>query len=382
VTQFQFSRLAAASLAAAATLGAPLAATAQSVEVTKMCACWVTSLSADGSAATGTMNGTSATFRWTKEKGARPLGRNTVSHMDGQGAGIPTISDDGKTIAATIMDDTNTYGTQGRWTQGSGWQQLGPMPADGGIMDSFDSGVFGMSGDGKTVTGLYWRPGQQGGSAHGSAWTAATGVVGMSTDGRSSRIDGANRDGTVLAGWEEDPQYGFRRAAVWVNGVKTIIGGSGYYAWPSAVTAVNSDGTILVGQDVDEALQTEVATMWKWDGSAWQKTSLGLGPNSDPSGSSYAIDVSDDGSVVVGMYRTSFDTFSSGGFRWTADTGLVDVQAWVESQGANIGKRVFVFEATSVSHDGRSMSLVAQQSTAPYAYRSLLVTQKDQARVK
>jgi len=382
VIQFQFSRLAAASLAAAAALGAPLAATAQSVEVTKMCGCWVTSLSADGSAATGTMNGNLATFRWTKEKGARPLGRNTVTHLQGQGAGTPRISNDGKTIAATIMDDTNTYGTQGRWTQGAGWQQLGPMPADGGIMDSFDSGVFGMSKDGNSVTGLYWRPGQQGGSAHGSVWTAATGVVGEPTDGRSSRIDGANLDGTVLVGWEEDPQYGFRRAAVWVNGVKTILGGSGYYSWPSEASAVNSSGTIIVGQDVDETIQAEVATMWKWDGSAWQKTSLGLGPNSDSSGSSYALGLSDDGSVVVGMYRTSFDTFSSGGFRWAQDTGVLDAQAWVQSQGVNLGKRLFVMEATSITRDGRSIGLVGMQMNAPYAYRSLLVTQKDGARAK
>jgi hypothetical protein len=181
VIQFQFSRLAAASLAAAAFLGAPGAASAQSVEVTKMCACWVTSLSADGSAATGMMNNTYATFRWTAKKGARPLGRNTASHLQGQTAGTPRISDDGKTIAATIMDDSNTYGTQGRWTQGGGWQQLSPMPEDGGIMDSFDGSVFGMSKDGGTVTGLYWRPGQTGGSAHGSTWTASTGVVGIPT---------------------------------------------------------------------------------------------------------------------------------------------------------------------------------------------------------
>jgi hypothetical protein len=55
-----------------------------------------------------------------------------------------------------------TYGTEGRWAVGSGWQELGPVPPDGGIMDNVDPGVFGVSGDGDTVTGLYWRPGQQG----------------------------------------------------------------------------------------------------------------------------------------------------------------------------------------------------------------------------
>src|SRR5262249_1748680 len=75
VTLLKLSRLAAASVAAGTFLSAPLAAGAQSVQVTKMCACWVTALSADGSAATGLLNSNYATFRWTMEKGAKPLGR-------------------------------------------------------------------------------------------------------------------------------------------------------------------------------------------------------------------------------------------------------------------------------------------------------------------
>jgi uncharacterized membrane protein len=382
VTQFRFSRLAAASIAAGTFLTAPLAANAQTIEVTKMCACWVTGLSADGHAATGMTNSNFATFRWTQKDGVKTLGRNTAKFLQGQTAGVPAISDDGRTIAATIMDDTNTYGTEGLWTVGAGWQQLGPMPPDGGIMDSFDSSVFGMSGDGKTVTGLYWRPGQQGGSAHGSVWTAATGVVGMPTAGRSSRIDGANRDGTVLVGWEEDPQTGVRMAAVWVNGVKTMIDDGGGVGWPSEASSVNGDGTIIVGQAVDVARQQEAAVMWKWDGTTWQKTILGLGPNDDGTGSAYALGVSDDGSVVVGMYRNNFWDFSDGGFLWTQDAGLVDAQSWLIAQGFHVDKRMNVFEVTAITHDGKTMSMVAQQNKAPYEYRSLLVARTDGARIR
>jgi hypothetical protein len=35
-----------------------------------------------------------------------------------------------------------------------------------------------------------------------------------------------------------------------------------------------------------------------------------------------------------------------------------------------------VFEVTSISRDGRSMGLVGAQVAPPYAYKSLLVTQK------
>jgi uncharacterized membrane protein len=366
---------------AAAVAGATVAQ-AQSVQVDRLCACWVTGLSADGSAAVGMMNNNYATFRWTAAGGVQTLGRNTATDLQGQTAGVPAISADGNVVAATIIDSTHTYGTEGRWTAAGGWHQLRPMPADGGVMDSFDSSVFGMSGDGNTVTGLYWRPNQPGGSAHGSVWTAATGVVGMQTDGRSSRIDGANYDGTVLVGWEEDPQYGERRAAVWVNGTKTILDDGGGVGWPSEASTVNSAGTIIVGQAVDLASQREEATMWTWDGSQWNKKLLGVGPGATASGSAYALGVSDDGSVVVGMYRNKFSTFSSGGFVWTEASGLVDVQGWLLTQGVNLKAHLNILQVPAISADGRVLALLAQQAQQPYAYRSLRVTRLDGAKVK
>lgn len=121
-----------------------------------------------------------------------------------RGSGEPAISGDGTVVVSTIIDDSPTCGTQGRWTAATGWQQLmPPRPADGAIVDAEDGSVFGMSRDGRGVTGLYWRHTAAGGLAH------------------ASRIDDANADGSVSVGWDEHPSYGNRRAAGWIHGVKT-----------------------------------------------------------------------------------------------------------------------------------------------------------------
>ena len=378
---FKFRRLSAAVFAASASLAVPLAADAQSVQVNKVCACYLTDLSEDGSAATGQMNSNFATFRWTQSGGVQTLGRNMYVGLGGQISGTPRISDDGRTIAATIIDDTHSYGTSGRWTVDGGWEQLG-LPADGGILDRNDSSVFGMSGDGRTITGLYWRPNQPGGLAHGSVWTAATGMVGIPTDGGSSRIDGANRDGTVLSGWEEDPVRGYRRATVWVNGARTILDDGGPDGWPSEASAVNADGTIVVGNANNPDTQRVEAVMWKWNGAKWVKKILGVGPHGLASASAYATGVSDDGSIVVGFFRNKFNIFSSGGFVWTQASGLVDAEGWLQSEGVNMKKHLSVIQVSAVSGDGRVLAMYAVQNEPPFGARSLLVTRQEGAQAK
>jgi uncharacterized membrane protein len=371
VTHFQLRHIAAAALATGAFLSAPLTASAQSVKVTKLCACAVTGVSADGSAATGMMNKNFGTFRWTKTGGVESLGRGTAKALGGRTAGTPAISADGRVIASTIIDETHSYGTQGRWVVGEGWTQLTP-PADGGVLGGFDSSVFGMSGDGKTVTGLYWLPSLW--IAHGSAWTEATGMVGMASSGRSGRIDGANYDGSVLVGWDEHPSFGYRRATVWVNGVKTIIDDGGPQGWPSEATFVNSNGTIIVGQSGNPDTQIEEATMWTWNGSAWIRKYLGVAPGTTVTGNSFAVGVSDDGSMVVGNYFTDLDVGHTSGFVWTEASGFVDAKDWLASQGVNTDKDLDLTRVPAITPDGRVLAMVARQTVAPFGDRSILVT--------
>ena len=342
------------------------------VQVLRIGTGFVTDLSADGKTAVGQMNSNFETFRWTEETGMVGLGRNMYIRMGGAVSGLPAVSADGRSVASTIIDDTRTHGTQGLWTVDAGWTQLAPpLPADGGVMDTEDSSVYGISRDGKVVTGLYWRPFQSGGSAHGSVWTAATNMQGLPTAGGSARIDDANGDGSVLVGWEEDPVNGGRQATVWVGGVKSKLeAGSD---WPSEAERVNTDGTVIVGQALNPVTQREEGALWRWNGTSWDKTSLGAIPGTTGSGYCYANGVSDAGDVVVGFCRPKFSVFQTTAFIWTPESGAVNLNTWLASQGAGFhGKRTAV-NAMGLSADGLSMAIVTRETAPPFKTLSLLI---------
>jgi len=364
-----FTLIRPAVLLAVAGVALPLAAArAETFEGRDICRCYVTSMSADGTAATGQLTGSYQTFHWTWQGGMQALGRGTQRKLK-TSAGTPAISADGKVVAATIIDAGQDHGTQGRWTAETGWQQLmPPRPADGAIVDRYDGSVFGMSRDGQTITGLYWRNTGVGGLAHGSRWTEGGQVVDMGSSGNSSRIDDANGDGSVLVGWDEHPQYGNRRAAVWVHGVKTVLEDSD---WPSEAGAVNADGTIIVGQAVDPATQINGAAMWTWNGSQWVKKSLGVLAGTQPGGMAYATALSDDGKTVVGTARRFFSP-SNRGFIWTEDSGMVEAGKYFKDRGYNVGKKLEIQSVSTISADGQVMGISGIE-VATGATRSIAV---------
>jgi uncharacterized membrane protein len=363
--------LALRSTAAAAALwmaAVPAPAAAQGVTVVNIGPGAVTDISADGRAATGQANVTSETFRWTPETGIVKLGRGTYRALQGRVSGTPGISDDGQTIASTILDDTRDHGTQGLWTVAGGWQQLTPpLPADGGILDAEDSSVFGLSRDGKVVTGLYWRPGQSGGSAHGSVWSAATNMKGLPTAGGSARIDDANADGSVLAGWEEDPVNGSRRPAIWAAGSRSILGSSG------EVASINAVGNIAAGQIYNEAAGRSEAARWVLQDGSWSLRTLGVLPGTKPGGFSYATALSDDGRIVVGFNRKNFNVFETDAFIWTEQTGMVDFNAFLKSRGVDLSDKTKVNFLPAITGNGRVIAAVATDVAPPYTTRSLLI---------
>lgn len=360
-------------LLTALVLAFPLAAGAETVVLEKVGGGYITDLSADGSAAVGQLNGSYEAFRWTAATGIAKLGRGTFKKLH-RTSGLPGISDDGKTVAATILDDSETFGTSGLWTAETGWTQLTPpLPPGGGVMDAEDSSVFGISGNGKVVTGLFWRPGARDGSAHGSRWAVGTGMADMGSSGNASRIDDANATGSVLVGWDEDPVSASRRAAVWVDGVKTVLDTT---EWPSEASAVNRAGTIVVGQAANPARNHEMsAAMWKRVGGSWQVTYLGLLANAKQGGSAYASGVSDDGSMVVGMARRSFLEYATQGFVWTAEGGMVEAMAYLKQRGvpASQGRKFAINNLTALSRDGKVIAATGQATTPPYASGSLLI---------
>jgi uncharacterized membrane protein len=337
----------------------------------EICHCYATDLSDDGTAATGTLNGSNTTFYWQAGRGMTSLGRGTYRQLR-RGSGVPAISGDGQVVGSTILDETGSFGTQGRWTAETGWQQLmPPRPADGGVVDAEDGSVFGMSRDGLALTGLYWRKTAEGGLAHASRWTSATGVQDLGSGGGSSRVDDADRTGRVLVGWDEHPTWGIRRAAVWLDGVKTLLEPEDS-DWPSEAGAVNADGSVIVGQAVDPARQIQAAVKWTWNGSRWVKTLLGNLPHTVPGGSAYANGVSDDGSIVVGTATREFSP-SSLGFVWTAAEGMTEAGRYLHQRGIDLSQRMDIFSISAISGDGSVMAAVGTQKSPPFTTRSVAV---------
>jgi probable HAF family extracellular repeat protein len=167
-----------------------------------------TACSSDGSVVAGNTVAAYEPYRWTLATGLVNLGHGSGPVL-GRGGGVPGISADGTRVASTIISDDSTVVTAGLWTQGQGWQQLAPpLPPGGGPMDESIADVNGMSGDGNTVVGLFWRPA---GRAHAYRWTPATGMVDLGSSGNASKAHDASFDGSVIAGWDESTTYGFRQ---------------------------------------------------------------------------------------------------------------------------------------------------------------------------
>jgi uncharacterized membrane protein len=312
-----------------------------------------TDISADGSVVVGNTVGAYETFRWTQSTGIVPLGRATAPVL-GVGAGTPDVSWDGNHISATILDDTGTLATQGRWTNGAGWQELmPPVPPGGGVLDQSLGSAWGLSGDGSTVTGFFWRPGQPGGSAHASSWTQATGVVDLGSDGNSSSGRGANYDGSVIVGWDEHPSFGNRRPAVWVNGVKTVFTPDN--DGPSELTAANADGTIVVGSDFNFPANHEDAAIWRYVGGSWVVQNLGSLPGTVVNGLGISSDVTADGSMVVGYNRLNFNFLTSTGTVWTAQTGLISATQFLTDNGVTLPAGFLITDFAAISADGSTI---------------------------
>jgi uncharacterized membrane protein len=350
-------------------LVAPLCALAQAITLVEVGKIRGTGMSEDGRNVVGYKGATSRVVRWTEGSGMLDLGRNTFAKTGG-GSGDPAISRDGQAIAATIIDDTRTTRIQGRWTVAGGWQQLGPLPADAALIDSEVSTAWGMSDDGKVVTGFYWTAA---GLAKGSTWREDLGVTGFDAPGVSARIDDANQDGSVLVGWEENATTRQRQAAVWTNGVRTFLDGPD---GAGQADSVNANGTVIVGQGYDSASGRSVAVIWRWTGRRWLRTALGVLKGTS-SGYSYATGVSDDGRIVVGFNRAKFSVFETEAFIWTEESGMVRADDWVHSRGKDIRSRFAMRFMPAINGAGTAILAVGQDKEPPFTQRSLVIRLKE-----
>lgn len=254
------------------------------------------------------------------------------------------------------------------------------MPSDAGIIDQSLASSWGLSGDGNTVTGLYWRAGQPGGSAHPTRWTAADGVVDLGTPGSGScehcgsgRANATNHDGSVIVGWVENPDFGTWWPTVWVNGVRTVLRETEGFA---EADGVSPDGLTIVGHSFFPPItgaSIAEAAVWRWDGAAWVVQRLGKLPGTAPPfGLATASDVTADGSMIVGYNR--FGAGNETGFIWTPATGLVDVVNYLTSNGVSLPPNFNFTDVSGISADGSVIIGIGFETVSPFAARSFRIT--------
>lgn len=265
-------------------------------------------------------------------------------------AGIAASGD-----GARITGDVSSFGDEsaGRYTSGLGWSSFGGLGQSG--CDSSLSSAYDISSDGSRCVGLGWS----GCSAGAFLWTQTDGISALPQFGpNSSRADTISGDGTVIGGWDE-ASNGSRRAAVWVENqifgtwseVLVLLDTPGNASGYGEVNGSNGNGSILVGSADGSTNATSGAFVIR---DTNQFELLGLLPTQEFPVTGGALDVTEDGSTIVGFQREGF-----GGFQtfeatiWTETTGYVGLKSYLNERGADIPAEFTLAAAQSISDDGR-----------------------------
>lgn len=170
--------------------------------------------------------------------------------------------------------------------------------------------AYGVSGDGSVVIGQGFTLGS---GTEAFRWTAATGNVGLGQfpGGNGSDARGVSDDGSVVVGFGDDgiTTQAFR----WTQ--PTGFQGLGFAAGAPGVSeahAISGDGSTIVGIAGSGSEQA-----FRWTQSTGMQLLDDLGPSTGI-GAARAFGSNIDGSVIVGE-----STISSQAFRWTLSEGVV-----------------------------------------------------------
>jgi len=151
-------------------------------------------------------------------------------------------------------------------------------------------------------------------------------------------------DGEIVVG-----SYDYDDGFIWrwrVDPAPTIIPGG-------TIEAVSDDGTVVAGNIHDQVVDAQVAAIWT-EATGWQSLGWLPGAQSCPSRSD-AYDISGDGTTIVGL---SWIGCNARGFRWTAATGMQELQAL--ANGDN--------RCSAISDDGSTLGGFAQAFDRTPAY--------------
>jgi uncharacterized membrane protein len=298
-----------------------------------------TSMSDDASIVVGTGFFGAPNLYYTEAAGASVIG-------DGCGSGLPAISGDGTTVVGCHVNSDGKFNAA-KWLGGTSWLDLGTV--DGGVScDTFLSGSYGINGDGSLAVGLVYLP--QICKAGAGTWDLinggpATALPALFGEATYSRANAVNADGNVIVGWQ-DQLSGERTAAKWVDGVEEIIlTASG--GFNGEAQAVSADGQTIVGGSYNFSRGA-----WIWHAGTGVRSIGARGAD----GRFIALDVSDDGKVVVGFIRRLHNGFpSQRGFIWTEGEGATTLDLFLSKRGVVVPDGWILEVASLISADGKTI---------------------------
>lgn len=290
----------------------------------------------------GVVAGTSETqggyFRWTAHAGAVFIGGANPSLYGGQ----PSISNDGTRIGGTNINAVTGEGEMAFYDSTTGvWSNLGGI---GGSLDGSTSSGYGISGDGQSMVGLGWFRGAE---AHAIQWSTGTGTIdlGSTVAGRSSRANAVNDNGSVVAGWQDD-SFGFRQAAVWINGVQTTITDN-VGSQVGEALAISGDGQWVTGIAANDrswrynTITSDFEYLEPVDGFPFLPNAIGAS-------------MTDDGSTIVGTVHSIGPSLFGAGYIWREGVGTTSMNDYFDALGVAYEAGFNFSVPVGVSGDGNT----------------------------
>ena len=296
-----------------------------------------TGMSDDASIVVGTGYYGAPNLYYTEAAGAVVIG-------DGCSNGLPAISGDGRTVVGCHVDASGNENAA-KWLGGMSWLDLGSEAGAVPCGTSL-SGAYGLNGDGSLAVGLLWRA--QVCHANAGTWDLVNGgpatVLPTLLDGPATRANAVSADGSVIVGWQ-DQTSGERSAAKWIDRVpELILTDDG--ALNGEAQGISGDGRFIVGGGY--ALGHSA---WIWrDGEG--VSPLGGGKRGLRKRTYVALDVSDDGSMVVGFIHGG--RFKERAFVWRDSKGVL-LASFIANQGAIVPEGWTLSVASIISPDGKTI---------------------------
>ncbi len=251
--------------------------------------------------------------------------------------GSARFSADGNLISGSIMEtyQGSDYSVMAVYDMDNDtWTSLGHLewPVDDGL-----SSGYNISGDGSTIVGSAWvepNPNHTGVTTNACVWTAAGGIVNLgslySDMNRGTRAQAVSHDGSVIGGWQDF--NGPWKSAVWRKDTNGDYLPNEYLLLDpngdptdennqlSEVTAISADGNWIGGRS-DWVTNNEP---WIWS----ETTGVIMLGTLAANGQGHVTAINHDGTIVIGYFQIGpWDPNVP--FIWTSTGGLQNFNDFV-----------------------------------------------------